>query len=61
MNTGGMVNKMISHIKNEAGGGKGGKSGKGLGWVNPYAEGGYYNIDGKSVKKKKCLGSRECF
>ena len=37
MNTGGMINKMINHIKNEAGGGKGGQSGKGSGWINPYS------------------------
>ena len=61
MNTGGTVNKMINHIKNSAGGGKGGKSGKGFGWVNPYAEGGYYRIDGKDVKRKNAWGPGNAF
>ena len=61
MDTGGMVNKMIDHVKNEAGGGRGGKSGKGFGWVNPYSEGGYYHIDGKSVKRKNAWGPGNAF
>ena len=41
MDTGGMINKMKDHVKNSAGGGRGGKSGKGMGWLNPYSDSKY--------------------
>ncbi len=43
-----LINYMINHAKNLGGGSKGGKTGKGGQWLNPYAKGG---IDAKTGKR----------
>ena len=43
-----LMSYMKIHFKNSGGGSKGGKSGKGMGWLNPYSEGGISG--GKRVK-----------
>ena len=45
-----LINHMISHAKNLGGGSKGGKTGKGGQWLNPYAKGG---IDAKTGTRYK--------
>ena len=55
-----LIGHMINHFKNSGGGSKGGKS-KGGTWLNPYAEGGYYVIDGKTVKRKNSWGPGNAF
>ena len=55
-----LINYMVNHFKNSGGGSKGGKS-KGGTWLNPYSEGGYYVIDGKTVKRKNSWGPGNAF
>jgi len=56
-----LINHMINHAKNLGGGSKGGKTGKGGQWLNPYSEGGYYVIDGKNVKRKNSWTTGNAF